>query len=190
MCCRWTTCHISRPSHFLKRTSSPEVLPFAEARLPEAASILQMKAGLPSLCRSPLCARSPQVALSAPPDSLGEGFLGHGNGEQQQLLGQGNEESSLPLDTCLGMQLAQRKVGWVHCGEQPRAPMVWGSPAGETGGRRGGGNPSRGQQTGWWLGERGVGVGMNQTFPQEQRRGQGKNPGGRVEAGWLPGMLK
>ena len=83
-----------------------------------------------------------------------------------------------------GMQLAQRKVGWVHCGEQPRAPVVWGSPAGETGGRRGGGNPSRGEQAGWWLGERGVGVGMNQTFPQEQRRGQGKNPGGRV-GGWV-----
>ena len=28
MCCRWTTWHILRPSHFLKRTSSPKVFPW------------------------------------------------------------------------------------------------------------------------------------------------------------------
>lgn len=84
---------------------------FPETCLPEAASILQMRAGLSSLCQLPLCARSPQVALSAPPDSLGEGFLGHGNGELQQLLGQGNEESSLPLDTCLGNAAGSEEDG-------------------------------------------------------------------------------
>ena len=112
-----------------------------------------------------------------------------GGGSCSSCWGRAMTENSLPLNTCLGnaagweASIYPGMMGWVHRGEQHRAPTVRGSPAGEAGGRRGEGNRSRGEQTGWWLEERGVGVGMNQPFPQEQRSVQWKNPGGSVEAG-------